>query len=142
MTEPNPLAQHVLDVLLERHPDWAAHADIRKDGDLVLALPAPEGSRVKALVVLTHAGQDIWLRIAHPKGFCPIESDDQLLRAVDAVLAERAFFLVVTNGDEWVETTLLPANQEPVLADGQVADVFSWSGQHDRIVTPAPARAP
>jgi hypothetical protein len=48
----------------------------------------------------------------------------------------------VTNGDEWLETTLLPANQEPVLADGQVANVVSWSGLHDRIVTPGTARAP
>lgn len=143
MTEPNALARHVLDLLLERHPEWAPHADVRKGGDLVLAIPAPEGSRMKALVVLTHQGEDIWLRIAHPKGFCPIESDDQLVRATDAVLAGRAFFLIVTNGDEWVETTLLPADQEPVLAEGQVADVFSWTGAQDRIVTPAgtPSRA-
>ena len=45
MNEPNALAQHVLDVLLARYPDWAAHADVRKGGDLVLAVPAPEGSR-------------------------------------------------------------------------------------------------
>ena len=139
MNEPNPLAQHVLDVLVARYPEWAAHADVRKGGDLVLAVPAPEGSRAKALVVLTHQGQDIWIRIAPPRGFYPVGSDEELLRAVDAVLGDRAFFLIVTNGDEWVETTLLPANQEPVLADGQVADVFSWSGRHDRIVTPARA---
>ena len=141
MTEPNALAQHVLDVLLARYPEWAAHADVRKGGDLVLAVPAPEGSRAKALVVLTHQGQDIWIRIAPPRGFYPVGSDEELLRAIDAVLGDRAFFLLVTNGDEWVETTLLPANQEPVLSEGQVADVFSWSGRHDRIVTPAP-RAP
>ncbi len=142
MNEPNALAQHVLDVLLARYPEWAPHADVRKGGDLVLAVPAPEGSRAKALVVLTHQGQDIWIRIAPPRGFHPIGSDEELLRAIDAVLGDRAFFLIVSNGDEWVETTLLPANQEPVLLDGQVADVFSWSGRHYRIVTPAPARAP
>lgn len=140
MNEPNSLAQHVLEVLLERYPAWAQHADVRKGGDLVLAVPAPEGSRAKALVVLTHQGQDIWIRIAPPRGFYPVGSDEELLRAIDAVLGDRAFFLIVTNGDEWVETTLLPANQEPVLADGQVADVFSWSGRHDRIVTPGVAR--
>jgi hypothetical protein len=72
MSDPNPLAQHVLDVLLERHPDWAAYADVREGGELVLAVPAPKGSRAKALVVLTHQGQDIWLRIAPPRAFYPI----------------------------------------------------------------------
>jgi hypothetical protein len=142
MSEPNPLAQHVLDVLLERYPDWAAYADVREGGELVLAVPAPEGSRAKALVILTHQGQDIWLRIAPPRAFYPIESDQELLKAVDAFLSDAAFFLIITNGDEWLETTLLPANQEPVLAEGQVANVVSWSGRHDRIVTPGAARAP
>ena len=39
VNEPNALAQHVLDVLLARYPEWAAHADVRKGGDLVLAVP-------------------------------------------------------------------------------------------------------
>ena len=142
MNEPNALARHVLDLLLARHPDWAAHVDVRVGGELVLAVPAPEGSRAKALVVLTHQGQDIWLRIAPPRAFYPIGSDEELLHAIDAFLGDAAFFLIVTNGDEWLETTLLPANQEPVLAEGQVANVVSWSGRHDRIVTPGPPRGP
>jgi hypothetical protein len=142
MSEPNALARHVLEVLLARHPDWTAYADVRDGGELVLAVPAPEGSRAKALVVLTHQGQDIWLRIAPPRAFYPIGSDEELLHAIDAFLADAAFFLIVTNGDEWLETTLLPANQEPVLAEGQVANVVSWSGRHDRIVTPGAARGP
>jgi hypothetical protein len=54
---------------------------------------------------------------------------------VEALLADDAFFAVVTNGDEWVETMLLRPGQEPVLREGQVADIVSWSGHHDRILT-------
>jgi hypothetical protein len=65
----------------------------------------------------------------------PVESDAHLLAVVDALLTDRAFFLVVSNGDEWIETTLLRPGEEPVLAEGQIADVVSWSGLNDRIVT-------
>jgi hypothetical protein len=142
VSEPNALARHVLDALVERHPEWAAYADVRQSGDLVLAVPAPEGSRAKALVVQTQEGQDIWIRFAPRHAFYSVDSDDELHQVVDALLADRVSFLMITNGDEWVETTLLSAGQEPVLQEGQVANVVSWSGRHDRIVMPAPARAP
>jgi hypothetical protein len=133
----NPLARHVLDVLLERHPEWADYADERK-GDLVLVVPAPPGSRAKALVVQTQEGQDIWIRFAPRHAFYSVDTDEELHQVIDALLSDRAAFLMITNGDEWVETTLLAAGQEPVLTAGQVADVVSWSGRHDRLVTPAP----
>ena len=64
-----------------------------------------------------------------------LEAMSVLLAVVEALVSDRAFFLVVSNGDEWVETTLLRPGEEPVLAEGQVADVVSWSGLNDRIVT-------
>jgi hypothetical protein len=54
---------------------------------------------------------------------------------IDALLRDDAFFVVVTDGDEWVETTLLRPGEEPVLKEGQVANLVSWSGRHDKIVT-------
>jgi hypothetical protein len=42
---------------------------------------------------------------------------------------------VITDGDTWIETSLLRPREEPVLADGQVATVMSWSGLHDKVIT-------
>jgi hypothetical protein len=59
---------------------------------------------------------------------------------VEALLGDDAFFAVVTNGDEWIETMLLRPGEEPVLREGQVANIVSWSGRHDRILTYTPKR--
>jgi hypothetical protein len=137
----NPLAQRVLQALLQEHPGWAACAESVGDGDLELAVPAPRGSRAKHLVVLTSGGRDIWIRYAPPRMFHAVASEREATRIVAALLADAASFLVITRGDEWIETGLLPAGQEPVLLAGQVANVVSWSGIHDRIVTSTPRRA-
>ena len=54
---------------------------------------------------------------------------------VDALLHDDASFLVITRGDEWIETTLLRPGEELVLVEGQVANIVSWSGAHDKIVS-------
>ena len=131
----NPLGQRVLGALLEEHPEWEVHAEIFADGDLELAVPAPEGSRAKHLIVSTSRGKDVWVRYAPPRMCYPVESEQEMARIVDALLTDAAYFLVITQGDEWVETSLLPPDQEPTLLEGQVADVVSWSGHSDRIVT-------
>jgi hypothetical protein len=133
--ELNPLARRVRDVLLDRYPEWAGYVESVANGDLELAVPAPRGSRAGHLVVSTARGHDTWIRYSPPRMFYPVESDTHLVAVVDALLSDRAFFLVVSNGDEWIETTLLRPGEEPVLAEGQVADVVSWSGLNDRIVT-------
>ena len=135
MTTLNALGRRVLNALVKEHPDWEGHASILPNGDLELAVPAPTGSRAKYLIVSTNRGQDIWIRYAPPRMCYAVESDQEMKRIVRALLTDAASFLVLTRGDEWVETSLLPRGQEPVLLEGQVADVVSWSGHHDRIVT-------
>jgi hypothetical protein len=130
----NPLAERVRDSLLHAHRDWAQYVDVLPGGDLEIAIPAPEGSRAGHLVIFTARGEDMWLRYAPPRACYCVETDRELHAVVQALLADDAFFVVVTDGDEWVETTLLRPGQEPVLREGQVANVVSWSGRHDRIV--------
>jgi hypothetical protein len=60
---------------------------------------------------------------------------EEMHSVITALLADDAFFVVVTRGDEWVETTLLRPGEEPVLLEAQVANVVSWSGECDRLVT-------
>lgn len=136
MTGLNPLARSVRDSLLARHTGWRDHVGVGEDGDLELAVEAPQGSRAGHLVIFTAQGKDIWIRYAPPHACYAVDSDQEMHLVVDALLRDDAFFVVVTNGDEWVETTLLRPGQEPILADGQVANMVSWSGRHDRIITP------
>jgi hypothetical protein len=131
----NSLGRRVRDSLLTAHADWAAYVEVLASGDVELAVPAPRGSRARHLVVFTLHGRETWIRYAPPRACYRVESDEQMHAVVEALLRDDAFFLVVTDGDAWIETTLLRPGQEPVLAEGQVANVVSWSGDHDRIVT-------
>jgi hypothetical protein len=140
----NPLGERVRDSVLRRHPEWAAYVESTPDGDLQLAVPAPRGSRAKHLLIFTDQGKDIWLRFAPPRMCYAVETDREMHVVIEALLADNAFLSVVTNGDEWIETTVLRPGEEPVLAEGQVANIVSWSGHHDRIMTvmgASPARS-
>jgi hypothetical protein len=141
----NALGRRVRDSLLRKHPEWAAYADVLEGGDLELAVPAPPRSRAKHLVIFTARGDDIWVRYAPPRMSYCVESEGQMHAVIEALLQDEALFAVVTNGDDWIETTLLRPGEELVLADGHVANVVSWSGNADRIVmhtTPHPAQEP
>ena len=131
----NPLGERVRDMMLERHPEWADHLEVKEGGDLEIAVPAPRGSRAGHLVVFTHRGEDTWVRYSPARACYCVGSDRELHAVVDALLRDDAFFVVVTDGDEWVETSLLRPGQEAVLREGQVANVVSWTGRHDKIVT-------
>ena len=131
----NPLGERMRDGLVRQHPEWSEYVDILPGGDLELAIPAPQGSRAGHLVISTAAGEDIWIRYSPPRMFYAVESEEELHTVLGALLSDRAFFLVVSNGDEWIETSLLRPGEEPILAEGEVANVVSWSGHHDRIIT-------
>src|SRR5262245_38955354 len=131
----NPLGVHVRDSILRAHGDWAKYVDVLPSGDLEIAIPAPKGSRAGHLVIFTARGEDMWLRYSPPRACYCVATDREMHAAVGALLADDAFFVVVTDGNEWVETTPLRPGEEPVLHDGQVANVVSWSGRHDKIVT-------
>jgi hypothetical protein len=131
----NPLPATVRDSLLERHADWTPYVEALDGGDLELAVPAPRGSRAGHLVVFTARGQDTWIRFAPGDACYCVETDREMHSVIDALLRDDAYLVVITSGDEWLETTLLRPGEEPVLQEGQVANVLSWSGRHDKIIT-------
>jgi hypothetical protein len=131
----NLLAREVAKSLLERHPAWAEYFHASGGGDLELAIPAPPRSRARQLVVSTNHGKEIWLRFGPPRMLHLVDSLAELHKIVDALLEDEAVFTVIMRGDDWVETTLLSANQEPRLEEGQTANLVSWSGSRDRIMT-------
>jgi hypothetical protein len=131
----NPLGIRVRDSLLGAHENWVAYVNVLPSGDLELAVPAPRGSRAGHLVIFTAGGEDTWIRYSPPRACYMVESDGEMHAVIEALLADEAFFLVITDGDEWVETSLLRPGEEPVLVGGHVARVVSWSGLHDKIVS-------
>lgn len=131
----NALGARVRDSLLGRHAEWAEYVSVLPTGDLEIAVPAPRGSRAGHLVISTSRGEDTWIRYSPPRACYCVETDREMHAVIDALLADDAFFVLVTFGDTWLETSLLRPGQEPVLTEGQVADAVSWSGRHDKVVT-------
>lgn len=131
----NPLAEQVWTRLGTEYPAWKEHFGTLEGGDLEIAVPAPPGSKAGHLVIFTAQGNDIWIRFS-PAHMCYAVSDlDELFLLLDELLDERALFVVITRSEQWEETTMIRPGQEPHLEPGQEAQVVSWSGKHDRIVT-------
>ena len=131
----NPLGVRVRDSLLRQHEDWIEYVRVLPSGDLELAVPAPRGSRAGHLVIFTTEGKDTWIRYSPPRACYCVETDREMHAVIQALLADDAFFVVITNGDQWLETSLLRPGEDPVLGEGHVANVVSWSGRNDKIMT-------
>ena len=131
----NPLGINVRDSILGAHADWASYARVLPGGDVEIAVPAPRGSRAGHLVIFTARGEDTWIRYSPRRACYRLETDREMHAVIEALLADDAFFVVVTDGDKWLATSLLRPGEEAVLGEGQVANVVSWSGRHDKVVT-------
>ena len=131
----NPLGIRVRDSILDAHENWLAYVSVLPSGDLELAVPAPRGSRAGHLVIFTAGGEHTWIRYSPPRACYSVESESEMHAVIEALLADEALFVVVTHGDEWVVTSLLRPGEEAVLVEGQVANVVSWSGRHDKVVS-------
>ena len=64
-----------------------------------------------------------------------VADQDELFLRISDLLEERAFLVVVRRGSEWEETTMTRPGDELHLEPGQMAEVVSWSGNHDKVVT-------
>jgi hypothetical protein len=131
----NQLGVRVRDSILRVHDEWADYVTVLPSGDLEIAVPAPRGSRAGHLVIFTARGKDTWVRYSPPRACYCVETDREMHAVIRALITDHAFFVVVTDGDEWVETSLLRPGEEAVLGEGQVANVVSWSGHYDKVVT-------
>jgi hypothetical protein len=127
----NPAAARVAETLLGAFSDHSFALTALEGGHLEASIPAPPGSRAGALVVFTAYDGDTWVRFAPPYACYGIDSDEELIRIVRALLSETALFVVVRDGDAWMSTTLVHAGAEPEVEKGQQATVISWTGRWD-----------
>jgi len=63
-----------------------------------------------------------------------LDNEHEMARIVKQLVADEAVFVVVMDGEHWVETTLMSGGQTLSLKAGQAAHIVSWSGVQDRIV--------
>jgi hypothetical protein len=130
----NTLGKRVLDSLIAKYPEWSDYVDVIANGDLELAMPAPVSSRAGHLIIFTSRGEDIWVRYAPGRMCYSIDSDKELHNVIEQLLSDRALFVVITRGEDWVETTLIRPGDKVKVRKGQVAQVVSWSGRLDQII--------
>jgi len=129
-----PVAEKLWRELESAHPEWATHQLILDSGDIEIAIPAPAGSHAGHLVLFTSHGSDLWLRFAPPQMCYSVDDASEMLQIAEGLLAERIVFVRITRDGEWAATTLGRPDEELDLETGQVGEVVSWSGRHDRIV--------
>jgi hypothetical protein len=133
----NPFAQQVRVTLTAAYPEWSKYFGTCGDDDLEAAVPAPLGSNAGHLVIFTSKGKDLWVRFS-PQSMCYCVRDEaEMLDVIRNLLAETALFVVITDGDKWVETTLIRKDESgdlPELEPNQVARVVSWSGKYDQTI--------
>jgi hypothetical protein len=128
-----PVAADLWRELQAAHPEWEQYLQVVDSGDIEVALPAPDGSRAGHLVLFTAFGKDLWLRFSPPQMCYPVDNASEMLRVAEALLNDEVVFVRITKDLEWAGTTLVKPDAEPALEPGQVADVTSWSGRHDKI---------
>jgi hypothetical protein len=128
----NPLAGRVWARVLAEFPEWSACGELIGDGDLEVAVPAPDGSHAGHLVVFTDRGEDLWVRFSPPHTCYSLDDEDEMVSIVRQLLREEALFVVTRKNGEWSGTTLVRPGSAPSLEDGEVAHVVSWSGRLDQ----------
>lgn len=129
----NASAAQVWRRLVNTYPDWEQYFGVLDGGDLEVAVPAPAGSKAGHLVISTNDGEDRWIRYDHPNMAYCVDDDDEMIRIVEFLLAEKVLFAVTMRGDEWTETTLVHPSDVLELAPGETIRIVSWTGALDRL---------
>ena len=130
----NALARKAWTALAAEYPQWKSYLSALDNGDIELAVPAPSGSSAGHLVIFTTNGQDLWIRFGPPHACYALDDEKEMIQVVRELLANRVAFVVVTQAEKWIETTLIKTDDRPTLEPGQVGHVVSWTGIHDREV--------
>ena len=131
----NDLAERVWSRLREQRPEWDAHFGVGSDGDLEVAIPAPPRSRAGQLVLSSSGGSDLWVRFGPEHMRYAVSDADHMLAVAEQLLSDHALFVVINQAGRWTATTIMGPGEEPPLKSGQSAEIVSWSGVRDRVVS-------
>ena len=126
----NPMARQAWERLQSEFPSWQPYLSNR-DGELELAVPAPEGSQAGYFVAFSHENR-LWIRFAPPYLSYAVDDEDEMVSIVRRLTTDEIVFKLTMKGNEWVETTLAERSEEPEFDLGQTVRFVSWSGKFDR----------
>jgi hypothetical protein len=118
--------------IVEAKPEWRELTSALPSGDFEIAIPAPS-AKARHLVLFSAGKTDLWIRFAPPRACYGVESVPELLDIAEQIVQDELCFAVVTEAGEWVSTTLVAAGAKPQADHGQMIEVVSWTGQHDRV---------
>ncbi len=131
----NDLAQRVWTRIKEQRPEWEPHFGVSSGGDLEVAIPAPPRSRAGQLVLASSGGSDLWVRFGPEHMRYAVSDADQMLAVAEQLLSDHALFVVINQSGRWAETTIMGPGEDLPLKSGQSAEIVSWSGVRDRVVS-------
>jgi hypothetical protein len=131
----NDLAERVWSRIRAQRPEWESHFGIGAGGDLEVAIPAPPRSRAGQLVLSSSGGSDLWVRFGPEHMRYAVSDADQMLAVAEQLLSDHALFVVINQSGRWKATTIVGPGEEPPLKTGQSAEIVSWSGVRDRVVS-------
>lgn len=128
----NPFAKAIWSRILADRPDWKSYFGTREQNNLEVAIPAPARSAAGHLIVFTTDATQLWIRFSPSQACYPIDDADDLGPILKSLLNDEIVFVIIHEGERWVETTLGRQGDQISLEAGQSASVISWSGQYDK----------
>jgi hypothetical protein len=129
----NPVARNMADALFGAFPRFQHQFEVVGKGDLRVSIPAPKGSKVHGLRVVTVNGEDTFVQLGVPDVFCLIDSKKELLQILKGLFADRLRFGMNSRRGKWTSTCILRGPEGLVLKRGEVGMIYSWTGAKDQI---------
>ena len=132
----NPLARRMAQALLAALPQFRRRLEVLKNGDFRTHIRAPRGSKAYGLRVCTANGKDTWVQFGVPNAFYDADSERELLKIVNGLMADRLKFALKERKGKWTYTTLVRRPGDLVLGRGETGHIYSWSGTKDELLAP------
>ena len=125
----NEVIKQAADRIRGEFPEWSDYIN-ETDGDLEVAIPAPNGSNAGHLIVFNN-GNDLWVRFAPPRLCYLVDDVNELVSLLKQLVSDEVVFKLTKKGDEWLETTLVRPTESGQISSAGVSYI-SWSGKRDK----------
>ena len=122
----------VLDYIVSYFPELRNKHNHLEDY-LELDIPTTNNSNFGGLVIQTTSDKDIWVRNYHKYSAYSIDIIDELVKIMEGVFKDDILWVISFQEDEWIETTLIKRDTDIEMKKRVTYNVFSWSGNLDRI---------
>jgi hypothetical protein len=130
----NEFSKTVFKELIKVFPEWIQFQDQAKIY-LEIIVPSPSNPNIGGIVIQTSEDETIWLRIFPEVSSYAVDTVEELITIIKNIFAGKIFWLICYKDKEWYETTLINNSDNPVIESGVTCKIYSWSGNHDKILS-------